>query len=600
MFSYKFCIFFNLAYQERIVDHFFQITQPRDTILKTEFYTAPYFNQVLKMKIFELNIHKGCVNQNTLVPEVAQLFGKHPDWPGIIIADENQFFGMVSRQRCFEVLGKPFGIEVFTKKTILDFLNMYGSYNLILDSKISVQEAVKAALGREHDMIYEPIVVRMDDHRYGLLDMHTLLLGQSDLLEKLYNEVQDLSIKDPLTNLSNRRGFFDAAQPILEESQNTHTHLAALMVDIDNFKLINDVYGHFIGDQIICAVADACKKILRQTDLICRFGGEEFIALLPGTSIDGAVMIAERLRKKVEEQSFEVNGIRVMVTVSIGICHIQDACGSLDTLLNQADQAMYQAKTAGRNQVAIWRPDFSDSLLDDISKSASLETDRGEWPSRIDTNNGKFYDETIEGWARALELRDKEMQGHAQRVVHFTIELAKRYGVPDNELINIRRGALLHDIGKIAIPDPILFKPGPLTEDEWIVMRKHPVHAYEMLSPITFLQGSLDIPYCHHEHWDGSGYPRGLSGEEIPLAARIFTIIDVWDALSSDRCYRPAWKTDEIQEYIIDQSGKLFDPNITPTFLRMLNEINTGEIDTCKNSEISKIVPDPMLERKPC
>lgn len=582
------------------MDHFFQITQSRNTTIKTRFLTAPFINQVLKMKIFELQIYEGSVNQNALVPEVAQLFGQHPDWPGVIIADENQFFGMVSRQRCFEVLGRPFGIEVFTKKTILDFLKIYGSYNLILDADISVQEAVKAALDRESDMIYEPIIVRMDDHRYGLLNMQTLLLGQSDLLEKLYNEVQVLSIKDPLTNLSNRRGFFDAAQPILEESQSTQAHLAALMVDIDNFKKINDVYGHFIGDQIICAVADECKKILRQTDLICRFGGEEFIALLPGTSLDVAVMIAERLRRKVEELSLEVNGISVMVTVSIGVCHIKDAYDSLDTLLNQADQAMYQAKTAGRNQIAIWRPDFSDQIFCDFDQTSIFETDRSEWPSRINTTTASLFDETIEGWSRALELRDKEMQGHAQRVVHFTIELAKRLGVPENELVNIRRGALLHDIGKIAIPDPILFKPGPLTEDEWIVMRKHPVHAYEMLSPITFMQGSLDIPFCHHEHWDGSGYPRGLHGEEIPLAARIFTIIDVWDALSSDRCYRPAWNADEIQVYIINQSGKLFDPNITPTFLQMLKEINIGETGIGKDPEIIKILPDPMLERKPC
>ncbi|MDO9122573.1 MAG: HD-GYP domain-containing protein, partial [Anaerolineaceae bacterium] len=184
----------------------------------------------------------------------------------------------------------------------------------------------------------------------------------------------------------------------------------------------------------------------------------------------------------------------------------------------------------------------------------------------------KIYDETIDGWSKAIEMRDKEMEGHSKRVVELTLELARKCDVHEKDLDDIRRGALLHDIGKIAIPDPILFKPGKLNEEEWQIMRKHPVYAFEFLAPITFLKKSIDIPYCHHEHWDGTGYPRGLKGEEIPLAARIFTIIDVWDALCSDRCYRSAWPLNEVQDYIVSQSGKLFDPRLTDIFIQLIEE----------------------------
>lgn len=176
------------------------------------------------------------------------------------------------------------------------------------------------------------------------------------------------------------------------------------------------------------------------------------------------------------------------------------------------------------------------------------------------------YDATIEGWSRALDLRDKETEGHTQRVTGMTVELARSFGLSEPDLMKVRWGALLHDIGKMGVPDSILLKPGSLTEDEWVVMKKHPELAFEMLSPIRYLQGALDIPYCHHEWWNGSGYPRGLKGEEIPLAARIFAVIDVWDALISDRPYRPAWTKQKALEHIQAGAGTHFDPQVVIKF----------------------------------
>jgi PAS domain S-box-containing protein/putative nucleotidyltransferase with HDIG domain len=182
------------------------------------------------------------------------------------------------------------------------------------------------------------------------------------------------------------------------------------------------------------------------------------------------------------------------------------------------------------------------------------------------------YDATIEGWSKALNYRDAETEEHSERTTRWTIELAREMGYSEDDLVFIRRGALLHDIGKVAVPDNILNKPGPLTDEEWIHMRRHPVAAYEVLAPIKFLKKSLDIPYSHHERWDGSGYPRGLAGDEIPLAARIFSVIDVYDALTTDRPYRKAWPQEKVISYLKENSGIQFDPTIVEEFLRLLTK----------------------------
>ncbi len=179
------------------------------------------------------------------------------------------------------------------------------------------------------------------------------------------------------------------------------------------------------------------------------------------------------------------------------------------------------------------------------------------------------YDATIEGWSHAMDLRDKETEGHTQRVTELTDRLARSMGIQGPVLINIRRGALLHDIGKMGIPDHILLKPGSLSNIEWEIMRQHPQIAYDMLVHIDYLRPALDIPYCHHEKWDGSGYPRGLQKEEIPLVARIFSVIDVWDALTSDRPYRGAWSNEKALAYIREHSGLHFDPLVVDAFMCM-------------------------------
>jgi PAS domain S-box-containing protein/putative nucleotidyltransferase with HDIG domain len=185
------------------------------------------------------------------------------------------------------------------------------------------------------------------------------------------------------------------------------------------------------------------------------------------------------------------------------------------------------------------------------------------------------YDTTLEGWARALELRDKETEGHSRRVTEITLKIARAMKISEDNIEHIRRGAILHDIGKMSIPDEILHKPGKLTEQEREIIKEHPDTAYKLLSPIPFLKKALVIPYSHHEKWDGSGYPQGLKGEEIPLAARIFAVADVWDALGSDRCYNQAWQREKIIAYLAEESGRHFDPIIINIFFSLVEK---GEI----------------------
>ncbi len=215
------------------------------------------------------------------------------------------------------------------------------------------------------------------------------------------------------------------------------------------------------------------------------------------------------------------------------------------------------------------------NFLNTLAGQAAIAIDSAMMFKNLQQSNDELtlaYDKTIDGWSRALDFRDKETEDHTCRVTELTLRLARQMNIPDEELIHMRRGATLHDIGKVAMPDGILFKAAPLTDAEWGTMRLHPLIAAEILKPISYLAPALPIPRFHHEKWDGSGYPDGLVGEEIPLAARIFAFADVYDALTSDRPYRTAWSQDNALEYIRKNSGIHFDPKIVPVFIEMMTE----------------------------
>lgn len=214
------------------------------------------------------------------------------------------------------------------------------------------------------------------------------------------------------------------------------------------------------------------------------------------------------------------------------------------------------------------------NFMEMLAGQAAIAIDNAMLFKNLQQSNAELtlaYDKTIEGWSRAINLRDKETEEHSRRVTELTYKLASQMGISQPELGHIYRGAMLHDIGKVAIPDSILLKPGPLNDEEWTIMRRHPLIAVDLLTSIEHLVPALDIPRSHHEKWNGMGYPDHLTGEEIPLAARLFAVVDVYDALTSDRPYRSAWTQTETMKYIIDQSGQHFDPHVVPVFVEMMN-----------------------------
>jgi putative nucleotidyltransferase with HDIG domain len=211
-------------------------------------------------------------------------------------------------------------------------------------------------------------------------------------------------------------------------------------------------------------------------------------------------------------------------------------------------------------------------FLNALAGQAAIAIENATLFENLQRSNSELalaYDATIEGWSAALDLRDKETEGHTQRVAEMAVKLARASGFSEAELVQVRWGALLHDIGKMGVLDGILHKPGPLTDEEWVAMKKHPTFAYEMLSPIRYLRQALDIPHYHHEKWDGSGYPHGLKGVQIPLVARIFAVVDVWDALTSDRPYRIAWTKEKVSEHIRASCGTHFDPQVVDMFMQI-------------------------------
>lgn len=311
-------------------------------------------------------------------------------------------------------------------------------------------------------------------------------------------------------------------------------------------------------------------------------------------------MSAERFRTVIENQTefivrWKSNGIRTFVNDAycryFGITHEQALGTSYLPLILEEDRPAVERKISRLLSGAVeieteihrvinpdgkigWQEWTDRAICDEHGRVVECQSVGRDITERVqaETKLMEAYDTTLEGWAKALEMRDKETKDHSERVVDLTVLMAQSMGFSGEDLIHIRRGAILHDIGKMAIPDEILRKPGKFTTKEREIMEQHPRHSYDLLSRIPYLEKALDIPYCHHEHWDGNGYPRGLKGEEIPLSARIFAVIDVWDAVQSERPYNHAWSKEEAIQYLKKEAGKYFDPMCVSVFLNLVEE----------------------------
>lgn len=502
------------------------------------------------------------VDASKTMRELLDLLDKNSKIPGALVFEREKLIGLIAREEMYEKLGRPFGVELFLKNSARQFYESLERQTLVLDSDTPIGEAVTHALQRDASYLYAPFVVSHADG-YRIVTMYSLLIAQQDSLRSLYSEVHHLSTKDPLTLVNNRRGFFEIVNRYLENVRLLGIQYAVLMIDMDNFKNVNDRYGHLVGDEVIKSVAQRISAKLREGDVLGRFGGEEFVVFLMNTSQSEAFDFAEGLRQDLASFFHVINWFQIRVTVSIGISHAEGASRIFDRVLTEADQALYVAKNKGRNKTAMW----DESMTPLPSGQKNFRATAGGSANLAEN----FSTQTLHGLLRMLYLRDYETEAHTVRVCEMTLKLAEKQGISAEDLEGIHIGSLLHDIGKIAIPDKILLKQEELTGAEWAIMKQHPQYAYDLISSISFFQHAVDIPYCHHEHWNGRGYPRGLRGEEIPLAARIFTIVDVWDALSSDRPYRAAWKPEEVRDYLTKNSGVLFDPTLLPLFLELID-----------------------------
>ena len=407
------------------------------------------------------------------------------------------------------------------------------------------------------------------------------LATQKANLEAMNARLLELASTDGLTGLNNHRTFQERLAEECLRANRYKTSLSLLLFDVDKFKPFNDTFGHPAGDAILKQVAKILHASARHTDVVARYGGEEFVILLTETASDTSILVAERIRTAIEDAEWTLRPI----TVSIGISTLDEELQTPAALVQAADKALYFSKKAGRNRSSHWndlldteenalRGKLTQPYTSIIAEMIQMQADALTSASdQIHSMMTEAYDATIVSWSCLLDLKDKETEGHSERVMKMMLELATRVGMNAEELLYARWGSLLHDVGKMGIPDQILHKPGSLTQEEWVVMKSHTTIAYELLSPVTFLRPAIDIPYCHHEKWDGSGYPRGLKGDEIPLMARLFAVIDVYDALTSDRPYRKAWSEEKTRAHLREQCGTHFDPRAVKVFLTMLDAI---------------------------
>ncbi len=462
---------------------------------------------------------------------------------------------------------------------------------VVMTGMPSIDSAVAAIRSSAFDYITKPldiedVVARLKlgwgKYRHGFLVKQLLrnLQAANLELEKANQKLSALSITDGLTSLYNHRYIVDTLTIEYQKAQRFHKALSLIMLDLDHFKAINDTYGHHGGDKLLVEFGSFLKEHLRSIDIVGRYGGEEFCAILPETDTAGAVVAAEKLRQAVVKGSFTLDGGRkVNVTASFGISSTQDeGVSSVDSLLNHAEKALYEAKLRGRNRAICWaeiknRPE---AAADDTSRTAVEGYER--YTSNTAKESKDSCIQSVKALVNALEAKDGYTATHCYLVSHYAGAVARHRKLSDEEVDVIKTAGLLHDIGKIGIPDELLKKEGKLTVEEMAIVKKHPETGAKILGPMGFLQRELELIYFHQERWDGQGYPYGLKGNNIPFGARIMAICDAFEAMTSPRPYRkkPFTAAEAVAE-IKKMAGKQFDPHLLDTFLDGIKELLTTE-----------------------
>ncbi len=437
---------------------------------------------------------------------------------------------------------------------------------IVLTGFASVESAVYAMNEGAFSYIQKPLNVEaLKVTIKKALKMQNLSLNNKNLLARL----KELSLKDTLTELYNYRYLRERLFSEFKRAKRYICPLSIIMIDIDYFKSVNDIYGHQYGDLIIKEIAHTLIKFSRSIDIVTRYGGEEFIILLPDTNKEGAVIFAERLLYRISEHTFDEKSNKIKLKVSMGISSFpEDGANTETEFLDSADKALRAAKELGGNRLFT----FKGISHNDIKKI----TDRGG-KENIDKLKQKLFKlenrvnqtllESIYAFAKTIEAKDYYTGEHAENMVSLAVMIGKALNLSGYEIDNLEHAAILHDLGKIAIPDNILHKKGKLSNKEYAIIKKHPQIGAEIIRSIHFLKDVAPIVLYHHERFDGMGYSSGLKGKEIPLGARIIAIADVYQALISDRPYRKAYSKKDALKIVSESAGTHLDPDIVKAFL---------------------------------
>ncbi|HUU31326.1 MAG TPA: diguanylate cyclase [Phycisphaerae bacterium] len=395
-----------------------------------------------------------------------------------------------------------------------------------------------------------------------------------EALQQANLRLEELATTDELTGLANRRRFMAAIGLETERARRYGSDYALAMIDVDGFKAINDACGHVFGDRVLVEVARALEEGVRANDLVARYGGDEIMILMPNTNVEAAVDAVERLRKKVSARPIADNTLALEASFGAGISALdsKDRTAGPDLLIRQADEALYAAKHAGGNVTKTWN-EITEDRTGEIADEAARVEDLRRKVAGLSLQAKEMVVQSLGGLVGALEARDTYTKGHSANVTRYAVAIAETLEL-DHEVIGvIRRAALIHDIGKIAVPDSILRKRGALDDHERRIMQGHVLAGVKIIDQMHFLERETPIVRHHHEWWKGGGYPDGISGEAVPLGARILAVADAFDAITADRVYRKARSVSDALRILVEESGRQFAPNVVDAMVKWVLEI---------------------------
>lgn len=402
----------------------------------------------------------------------------------------------------------------------------------------------------------------------------------------LYHQARLTSLTDALTGVGSRRLLEKKLEAECTRSKRYKRPFSAAILDLDNFKSINDMFGHATGDEALKKLAECMKSQKRIPDILARYGGDEFVILMPETEAKDAQTFLERIRAKAPQIRVQDN---VSMTISCGIAQSKpDFSDSSSDVIRRADLALYEAKSAGRNCVKLWNKKMSKFL-----RAGDIEFERIKKLKRrvagLSEQAEKMFMQSIWGLVQALEAKDPYVKKHSENVMHYAVGIAEMMNISPKQLEVLSRAAMIHDIGNIGIPDAILSKPGELTPRERKIIEQHPLIAVRILDKMSFLEQEVKIVRAHHEKWNGQGYPDGLLNTSIPIGARILAVADTFDALISDRSYHNSRTIAEALEILSDSSGYDFDPEAVKALVKWVHKVNNHQ------DNVDNLTPEDLL-----